>query len=55
MKQHQLPTGLGDAGFKDYYKPADYNENPKYTATWQRYRDNKQTLRGERGLDADNS
>jgi len=33
MKQHQLPTGLGDAGFKDYYKPADYNENPKYTAT----------------------
>jgi hypothetical protein len=34
MKQHQLPSGIRDAEFKDYYRPDDYNENPKYTATW---------------------
>ena len=22
--------------FKDYYKPQEYNEKPKYTATWQK-------------------
>ena len=31
--------------YKDYNKPNDYIEKPQYSATWQRDRYNKRTIR----------
>ena len=41
---------LQNIGFKSYYQPQEFVENPKYTATWQKAADEKKACREDRGL-----
>lgn len=36
--------------FKDYYQPQEYVANPKYTALWQKYEEERAKKRVENGL-----
>lgn len=41
---------LQNVGFKAYYQPQEYVENPKFTATWQKAEVERKNVRKERGL-----
>lgn len=41
---------LQQIGFKSYYQPQEYVENPRFTATWQKVEEERRLKRAERGL-----
>mmetsp|Transcript_5851 Transcript_5851/g.9405 ORF Transcript_5851/g.9405 Transcript_5851/m.9405 type:complete len:236 (+) Transcript_5851:404-1111(+) len=41
--------------FKDYYRPQEYVDNPKYTATWQKHAEDRIMTRVRGGLEPGNS
>lgn len=50
-RKERVLKEVGIAEYKDYVKPSGHSENPKYTATWQRYRDDNKAIRASRGLE----
>lgn len=52
--RHQKVAHLQKVQFKDYNRPQEFVETPKYTATWQKQRDDRYTKRLHHGLTKDN-